>query len=112
MTLLLPTGKELNTPASLLRLERAISNPCWQDKPLEPWMPRGLRSVVATAGAGAAGALSPQLLPLLLATSPRIMGKAARGVGKTGRALDTRLAQMLKPSHATFQAGRAERVAE
>ena len=95
-------GKRAEYASELAESGAGNLEPMLAGQALESWMPRGLRSVVATAGAGATGALSPQLLPLLLAASPRLMGKAARGTGKAGRMLDSRLAQMLKPSHASL----------
>lgn len=51
---------------------------------LSPWMPRGLVGRATDAGA-ALGALTgffnPQLIPFLLATSPRVVGEFARAAG-------------------------------
>lgn len=51
---------------------------------LSPWMPRGLvgRATDAGAALGAlTGLLNPQLIPFILATSPRVVGEFARAAG-------------------------------
>ena len=112
MTLLLPTGKEPNTPASLLSLERVISNPCWPGKPWNRGCPEvsglWLRRLERELRERCHRNFFPCYWQLVLESWERRRGKQ----GKQERALDNPLAQFLKPSHATFQAGRAGRVAE
>lgn len=53
---------------------------------LSPWMPRGLigRATDASAALGMlTGFFNPQLIPFLLATSPRVVGEFARATGIT-----------------------------
>ncbi len=69
--------------------------------------PRGLQSLGAT-GLGGAAVLSgqPQFIPLLAASSPRLVGEAAHAAGRISPALRT------GPRMAAFQTGRMGRLEE
>ena len=79
---------------------------------LSEWAPRGLARGV---GAGAAGygamTLNPSVLPLLAASSPRIVGEAAFRLGQAQGALAPLMVPPPVGARAgLYQAGRAERV--
>lgn len=78
---------------------------------LKSWLPRGLGRAVAGAVLGG-GALTGTLgtaVPLLGATSPRLMGEAALKMGQTARGLN-HLKELRVPAAGSFQAGREDRI--